>query len=124
MRKKKKRKLERVSTSWRVDEATRRSYGFNPMSDLTVKSSLPASLPLDGTSEAGYKDIFAGEDNLIGEYTIRKVDPAGGDVKLTTLKGVYNLRRHRTLNSYHGAINGIKVRIVLRKQRATLTYWY
>ena len=42
---------------------------------------------------------------------------------LTTPKGEYTLTKHANLNIYQGVINGVKVRLTLKKVVGTLTYW-
>ena len=42
---------------------------------------------------------------------------------LSTPKGEYTLVKHASLNIFQGTINGVKVRLTLKKVVGTLTYW-
>ena len=127
----KKRKLERVSTSWR--SCLTHTIQSGPLGHEYASAN--RYFGGGGCDACKRSDLFKGLDSLIGEYTIEAIpayltsfqdgyESCEERISLTTSKGVYNLRRHHALNSYHGAINGIKVRIVLRENKATLTYWY
>ena len=90
-----------------------------------MASKIERSIKLQGLKKDGTAARIGSEVrsfmNDKGSIIVKKLP--NGNVAMLTRKGRYELVKHGQLNSYHGELAGVKVRLTYKKLVAQLTYW-
>jgi hypothetical protein len=86
---------------------------------MTKQFKLKGVNALDEVVKLG-KDVlrFTDEKNY---FSVEKASP--GNLKVTTPKGVYHLKRNTQQNIYQGTLGGHKVQVSLQKVSGWIGYW-